>query len=706
MSSKEKQAKSKRRLKIKDSDEAYQSYLKNDRERKQAQRSASKGAMSTSQLEEHRVKERQRIREYRLKKKMESQPKATCSPLTLTPYRSTQARGKAIKRAQLSLPLSPRKRQCVVESLAKTVGLKVNASPTSTPHNHGALSEETKQLVHAFYNSNDTSWQAPGRKDRIIIRETSGDGTKIKRTEQLRYMLLSLREAHHKFTEENTNSNIGLSKFCELRPKNVKLFDHIPHHVCVCSYHENVRLLLVALKEHTALSIDFKSFVSQVTCDPSLKDCMSSKCTKCKDLIDTFTPSNSDDTLKYQQWQSDEKVEKVDIIATVGDAFAELKKKLHFFLIHTYVKRRQAACMVDLISKCDKENGVLQVDFSENATIMSQNETQSAHWNHGQATLFTAHAWTGDGKGKSFVLVSDVLTHTKESVWVFMNYLLKQLREDTPSLNVLNIFSDGAGSQFKQKYLFSNLYSWEQDYSLSIKWNFFATSHGKGVVDGIGGTVKRAVWRHVKSGQVHVTSAEQYAVVAAERSPNIHVHFISKADIQELEPFLDARWKNVVAVPRTRQMHCFIANGSDKVMVADTSDSTKFTTVPIRKVDDSDSNEESEDESDNESDNEEDDQTKSQDDTVTPLEGSETSAEDLSVGKWVVVNYDGERFPGEIASCTNEIEVSVMHKSGNKYWKWPNSIDKIFYERKDVLRTIDPPKVAGHRGQWVFDNEL
>ena len=93
------------------------------------------------------------------------------------------------------------------------------------------------------------------------------------------------------------------------------------------------------------------------------------------------------------------------------------------------------------------------------------------------------------------------------------------------------------------------------------------------------------MWRHVRSGKVHITSAEQYAVVAAERCPNIHLHFISKTDIQELEPFLDARWKNVVAVPRTRQMHCFITDGRDSLMVADTSDSTKFTMVRIRKDD-------------------------------------------------------------------------------------------------------------------------
>ncbi len=85
-------------------------------------------------------------------------------------------------------------------------------------------------------------------------------------------------------------------------------------------------------------------------------------------------------------------MEKVDIIATVSDAFVELKSQLRFFLLHMYVKHRQAACMKELISKSNKWNAVLHVDFSENATIMSQKVIQSAHWNHSQATLFTPHS--------------------------------------------------------------------------------------------------------------------------------------------------------------------------------------------------------------------------------------------------------------------------------------------------------------------------
>jgi hypothetical protein len=56
-----------------------------------------------------------------------------------------------------------------------------------------------------------------------------------------------------------------------------------------------------------------------------------------------------------------------------------------------------------LISKCNTEDIVLQVDFSENATIASQRETQSAHWSHGQAT---GHAWIKtdqEKKGKVFL---------------------------------------------------------------------------------------------------------------------------------------------------------------------------------------------------------------------------------------------------------------------------------------------------------------
>ena len=332
-SSKERQAK--RRKRMKENKKLYDAYLEKDRKRKAERRATLKLKMSQSQLEELKVKERIRLKRYREKKKLEAeQCSATGNESRQmnmgTPYRSTQSLGKAVKRAQVSLPFSPRKKRCVIEHLAKRAGLEiVNGSPLSQS---SVLRENTKSAVNDFYLSNDISWQAPGRKDRVIIREKNSEGQKVKRTEQTRYMLMSLKEAHFKFVEEHPNEKIGLSKFCEMRPPNVKLFDHIPHYVCMCSYHENVRFLLVALKEHTSLRVDFHEFISQVTCDAKSQACLTSQCKECKDHINDFTPSNGSDVLQYLQWQdTNNRKEKVEVIATVEDGLYNTERTTEAF---------------------------------------------------------------------------------------------------------------------------------------------------------------------------------------------------------------------------------------------------------------------------------------------------------------------------------------------------------------------------------------
>ncbi len=167
--------------------------------------------------------------------------------------------GEALKRARTSLPKSPNKKRCVVSTLAKSVGLTV-VQPSSKTH-CSSLSDATKKVVREFYINDDISWQAPGRKDCLIIKETVLSGERIKRTEQIWYMLKSLRETYSKFKEAYPSTKVGCSKFCEFRPDFVKLFDQIPHQVCVCSYHENLRLLLATLKEHTSLSPEFSGLI-------------------------------------------------------------------------------------------------------------------------------------------------------------------------------------------------------------------------------------------------------------------------------------------------------------------------------------------------------------------------------------------------------------------------------------------------------------
>ena len=154
-----------------------------------------------------------------------------------------------------------------------------------------------------------------------------------------------------------------LSKFCELRPPYVKLFDQLPHQVCLCSYHENVRLLLVGLGEHTSLSTEFSSFIEQVTCDPTSKKCMTRECSTCHDMIDGIAPQAHSESLPYYQWKStDNRIEKIVATDTVDNIFNELINQLNTFLLHTFVKRKQAAAFNSLKSSSDGISIVLQVD--------------------------------------------------------------------------------------------------------------------------------------------------------------------------------------------------------------------------------------------------------------------------------------------------------------------------------------------------------
>lgn len=47
-----------------------------------------------------------------------------------------------------------------------------------------------------------------------------------------------------------------------------------------------------------------------------------------------------------------------------------------------------------------------------------------------------------------------------------------------------------------------------------INWNYFATSHGKGLVDGIGGSIERTVRNAVLKRKHIVTNAKQFILAA------------------------------------------------------------------------------------------------------------------------------------------------------------------------------------------------
>ena len=91
---------------------------------------------------------------------------------------------------------------------------------------------------------------------------------------------------------------------------------------------------------------------------------------------------------------------------------------------------------------------------------------------------------------------------------------------------------------------------------LSITWDFFATSHGKGSVDGVSGGVKRGVHQKVMSRQEVVKTAEDYSRVAAEVCPNVTILYITEDEIIVCRDLLDSLvFNGSKTLPGTRRMH-------------------------------------------------------------------------------------------------------------------------------------------------------
>ena len=66
----------------------------------------------------------------------------------------------------------------------------------------------------------------------------------------------------------------------------------------------------------------------------------------------------------------------------------------------------------------------------------------------------------------------------------------------------------GCASQFRSKLVFKLLTLIHPD--IGLEWHYNKAHHGKGLMDGIGGTVKNTVFRKVLSGKVVIRSPEDF----------------------------------------------------------------------------------------------------------------------------------------------------------------------------------------------------
>lgn len=102
-----------------------------------------------------------------------------------------------------------------------------------------------------------------------------------------------------------------------------------------------------------------------------------------------------------------------------------------------------------------------------------------------------------------------------------------------PSLKVLKIWSDGPSSQFKNKYMAAIIPHLEKRYDLKIVWNFFATAHGKGCIDGIGAKAKCIVRKHILARDCVVNNASDFVLAFNRTKSDISVEEVTEKDFND-----------------------------------------------------------------------------------------------------------------------------------------------------------------------------
>ena len=181
--------------------------------------------------------------------------------------------------------------------------------------------------------------------ERLCISVTK-DSVKTKHQKRL-LLLFNIKQLFLEFKKHYPTVKIGYSKFCEVRPKRVKTVKHSGvHSVCVCQYHQNVKLLVSVISGN----FEYKDILSKVVCNINLRKCMLHLCSDCpgktnlnKFLTEYFINDKFDlaENIFYKQWISMDRTTLMNHYSTVEEFIAKILDDIYEAFAHLSQKHKQ-----------------------------------------------------------------------------------------------------------------------------------------------------------------------------------------------------------------------------------------------------------------------------------------------------------------------------------------------------------------------------
>lgn len=542
---------------------------------------------------------------------------------------------------------------------------------TPDPKPGHSLAPNTVELVHGFYNSDEVSRVMPGMKDFVSVKE---NGQRVHK--QKRLILSNLKECYQFFKEKFPTEKVGFSKFAELRPKQCVLAGASgTHSVCVCTIHQNVKLMILAAKlpnltAHKSLLLQtYHHCLAHIVCNPAQPMCYFGNCNSCPGTSKLYTyllnllDENMIENVTFKQWVSVDR-STLETFTLPADEFVEqFIGKLNILLPHSFLSVQQASFYQECKLNLKPREVLVTADFSENYAFVLQDAAQGFHWNNTQATIHPFVAYyvdSGELRHLSYVVISDCLHHDTIAVYLFQKKFISHLLASlsSPPLKI-RYFSDGAASQYKNRKNFINLCHHEEDFGIPAEWHFSATSHGKGACDGLGGTVKRLAARASlqKPYEEQIMTPRQLFQWASSNISATTFKYCTKDEYLAEEITLSTRFEKCRTIPGTRKLHSFVPITTQKLRTQVFSTSTKAQVQWITSRHDGELE-------------------------VEEISGFITFIRSEQWWLGCIVDYDEE--------C-DEARVNVLHPHGPaRSFQYPAKQDVVKISRSDFLAKVDP----------------
>ena len=468
----------------------------------------------------------------------------------------------------------------------------------STPNlKHGrCLPAATENLVKAFYHSDNISRVMPGRKDYVSVMTAEGKREHC----QKRLLLCNLKELYEQFKTLNPGIKIGFSTFAMLRPRECVLAGSSgTHSVCVCSLHQNAKLMFYGSKIATlsegAIS-HYRHCLAAIMCNPPRIQCYLGKCKQCPGTeplhlkLQGIMDSNMVDTVEYKQWTSTDRSTMETVIQPVDEFLPCFMKTLKTLKRHDLIAKQQSNFVTDAKERLGPNEFLVITDFSENYSCVCQDATQSFHWNKLQATIHPFLAYYRDEQGnlqhKCYIMISECTKHDTIAVHLFQKNLIQFLTDTFGKKPSKIIYvSDGCAAQYKNRKNFINLCHHMEDFGVPAEWHFFATSHGKSAADGCAGTLKRLATKASlqRAMENQILNSKQLYEFAIKEIEGMSFGYVTNKDHEEEAKLLEARLLLSKRIPGTQKLHCIKPISNCFVLVKEYSNSSDETKKRVNK---------------------------------------------------------------------------------------------------------------------------